>query len=122
MELDRTGCTRVVFITKRYAFKIPNFFESWGDKWRLLLHGLLANMQEYRFSRAKYPELCPVIFYVPFGLLVVMPRVRVMTVEEFKVWDAQSFINKENYILPVESKWTSFGYLNGEIVAIDYGS
>jgi hypothetical protein len=97
--------------------------ESWGDKWRLFLCGLLANQQEWRFwSRGGYPELCPIKFYIPLGLLVVMPRVREMTDAEFDEFDIKAFVDKEDYCLPIEQKPNSLGYLNGRVVAIDYGN
>jgi hypothetical protein len=37
------------------AGKLPS---PWN--WKLLLHGLLANIQEVMFSRAGWPELYPV--------------------------------------------------------------
>jgi hypothetical protein len=35
---------------------------------------LLANMQERDLSKLGWPELCPVVFAVPGGRLVVMRR------------------------------------------------
>ncbi len=123
MEIKRTGVTRVVILTKHYAFKIPNFCESWGDKWRLFLHGLLANMQERRLWQVgRYPELCPVIFYIPLGFLVVMPRVPELTDDEFYALDFETLVNRPDYYVPAEPKPNSWGWLNGYPVAIDYGN
>jgi len=79
-------------------------------------------MQEVTFAKAGWPELCPVRYRLPLGLLVVMPRVRVMTTEEFAEWDVDRFIEKDDYYVPAEKKYNSFGWLNGQIVAIDYGN
>lgn len=123
MKINLCGCTRIVILTKRYAFKIPNFAVSWGDKWRLFLHGLLANQQEWRFwSYGRYPELCPVIFYLPLGLLVVMPKAQELSDEEFFSRDFKSLVDRKDYCIPAEKKPNSFGWLNGQIVAIDYGN
>jgi hypothetical protein len=42
--------------------------------WKHFLYGLLANMQEAQFSKTSWPELCPVLWSLPGGFLVVMPR------------------------------------------------
>jgi hypothetical protein len=122
MEIIRTGATRIVILTENYAFKIPNFL----DGYRLFLHGLLANLQEVKWSafisKTSYYELCPVLWSIPFGLLVVMPRVDLMTEEEFEKFDAEKFCDKPAYSIPVEHKPNSFGWLDGRIVAIDYGN
>lgn len=117
IEINRQGCTRIVLLTKRYAFKIPNVVE-----YRLMLYGLLANLQERQFSRARWPELCPVLFALPLGLLVVMPRVRIFTREEYLAFDLDTFREKENYKVPVEGKMDSFGWYQGCPVAVDYGN
>ena len=117
-SIDKTGCTRIVFLTKKYAFKIPNFF----DEWRLFLHGLLANMQERNFSKAGWPELCPVILSLPGGWLNVMPRVKLLSDKEYENFDVEKFCVKKDRVIPVERKSVSFGWLNGKIVAIDYGN
>ena len=117
MEINHNGVTRMVILTKRYAFKIPVPYD-----YRRCLQGLLSNMQEVRFSKAKWPELCPVLFHLPLGLLVVMPRVRVMTEEEFDKFDFAGFVHQYDYYVPSESKPDSFGWLDGKIVTIDYGN
>ncbi len=73
------GATRLVFFVGKYAFKFPS-----AKEWRLFLHGLLANMQEVVFSKAGWPELCPVLFHLPLGLMVVMPRCQPLTEEDYK--------------------------------------
>lgn len=126
--MDRTGCTRVVFLVGRWAFKVPNFFE-----WRLFLKGLLANMMErlmWRNLSADFQglkcldgvPLCPVKFSLPGGWLVVMPRVRVLTDEEYEA-PVHVRLKKAQF---VEQKSLSFGWwFDGEterIYAIDYGN
>lgn len=114
------GTTRTVLLLGRYALKFPAMVE-----WRLFLLGLLANMQERTFSRTGWPELCPVLFSLPGGWMVIMQRARVLTDEEWLKLDSQEvhdFINKQDYIVPVELKSDSFGWLNGKLVAVDYGN
>jgi len=118
MIVDRTGATRVVILTRKHAIKLPNFLNGW----KLFLHGLLANMQERQFSTTGWPELCPVVFSTPGGWLVVMRRARPMSIEEFHGFDVEGFCDQSEYRVPAESKASSFGYLEGRIVALDYGS
>lgn len=79
-------------------------------------------MQEVLFSKAQWPELCPVKFHLPLGLLAVMPKVTLLTDDEFCAMDIKAFIETPDYYVPVEEKTNSFGWLNGRIVAIDYGN
>lgn len=125
------GCTRFVFLTKNYAIKIPQF----NYEWKHFLLGLLANMQEVSFSKIKDDRLCPIKFYIPGGWLLIMPKCEPISSEIFIDLDITRFWpnNKEDYHpnntceraeynVPVEYKQDSFGFLNGKIVAIDYGS
>jgi hypothetical protein len=104
-------------LTRRWAIKFPR-----PTEWRLFLHGLLGNMQERQFSRIGWEELCPVLFSIPGGWMVVMPRAIPLTDEEWEALDTYAFIDKRDGRVPVEEKQSSFGWLNGRIVAIDYGS
>lgn len=111
------GTTRIVFLMWRWAIKVPAVTE-----WRLFLLGLLANMQEAKFSKMKSPAMCPVLFAFPGGFFSVMQRARELTREEFERLDYEVFINFNDYTVPVEKKLDSFGVLNGRVVAIDYGN
>lgn len=111
------GVTRTVILVGRLALKFPAVGE-----WRLFLLGLLANMQERQFGRAGWPELCPVLWSIPGGWLVVMARAREMTTEEFEAFDFDRFVLGGTYVVPVERKADSFGWLDGRVVAIDYGN
>jgi len=114
------GATRAVLLIGGLAVKIPR-----PTEWRLFLLGLLANMQERQFARTGWPELCPVLFSLPGGWLVVMPRASILTDEEWDriaYADIYSFANQQEYAIPVELKSDSFGWLNGRLVAVDYGN
>lgn len=111
------GTTRNVFILWNYAFKVPAISE-----WRLFLLGLLANMQEVSFGTMKHPKFCPVMFYFPFGLLVVMQRARIMTDEEFNISIMKEWVEEGNLSIPCELKPDSFGWVDSKIVVIDYGN
>jgi hypothetical protein len=111
------GCTRTVFLLGKFAIKIPAMAE-----WRLFLLGLLANMQEALFSKTKWPELCPVLFSIPGGFMVIMPRAEPLTREEFHNFEFDTWISQDEYRVPAENKLDSFGKLDGKIVAVDYGN
>ena len=119
----RKGATRWVICLGRYAFKLPSL-HSYTD----FLGGLRSNVFEYKtYEYAKegaFPidKFCPIVFSLPLGLLNVMRRAAVMKNEEFKHFKVEKFCNMGDYVIPVEHKSDSFGWLNGRIVAIDYGS
>ena len=145
IKINRQGVTRTVIITARWAVKVPSFrYGAFRWRWRNFLNGMLANLQEANFSDARWPELCPVLRSCPLGLWLVMPRARVMTDEEFSDFDYVEFVTRgdhyarENYrlrhgqcregaepeglVIPAERKADSFGWLNGRVVAVDYGN
>lgn len=115
--LGAIGATRAVLLTDRLAWKVPRM-----STWRTFLNGLLANMQEREFARTGWPELCPVVFSLPGGWLVVMRRARPLTCDEFNDFDSREFITRSDGVIPVEEKPDSFGWLDGRIVAVDYGT
>ena len=110
------GSTRTVILTNRFAFKIPYI-----GLWRHFLLGLLANMQERQWHGMS-AKLCPVTSAIPGGFLLVMPRASELSREAFDQFDFEGFVEHDDFVLPVENKLDSFGKLNGQIVAIDYGS
>jgi hypothetical protein len=107
------GTTRVVILCGAYAFKFPTF-----RSWTLFLFGLLANMQEKLFSGV-WEELCPVVFAIPGGFCTVMKRAQ--PIDESK-WEELSQTIPEHIFNIAESKSINYGWLDGKIVAIDYGS
>jgi hypothetical protein len=120
----KKGSTRSVILLWKWAVKIPTL-----KTWKLFLHGLLANMQEVEFSAAGWPELCPVVFSLPGGFVTVMRRANPLTEEEWLEITTgedkdhiEDLIRKEEYEVPIEEKIDSFGWLDGKLVAVDYGS
>lgn len=117
------GTHRTVYLIGSLAIKVPVFSD-----WRMFLTGLLANMQEARFSKAKWPQLCPVLFACPGGWFTVMRRAEPLSREQFFALDYAEWIKggndlpKGEWVIPVENKLDSFGLLNGRIVAVDYGT
>ena len=117
-EWNRQGITREVFLTRRYAIKIPKL--KYG--WHKFLCGLLANMQERQFAAAGWPQLCPVVFSLPGGWLVVMRRAEMLSDAEWAAFNPEAFCETDDYHVPAEFKQDSFGKLDGRIVAVDYGN
>ena len=114
----KKGSNRWVFIIGKFAFKIPSL-----HAYKNFLWGLLANMQEKEFSGIDEfkDRLCPVVFYIPLGLLVVMPRARVLEMNEISKEELKIFCTLTKGYIPAELKHDSFGYFKGKLVAIDYG-
>lgn len=114
-KIIKTGVTRLVILIGSIAFKLPRFDYGWGGG----LRGLLANMQEKTFHTLS-DKACPVLFSIPGGWLIVMPRCQPLTDDQWN--DLQSQGVYDYLPIPVEFKRDSFGVLNNEIVAVDYGS
>lgn len=112
----KRGCTRTVFLVGRWAIKIPT-----NNSWKLFLTGFLCNMQEAMYGKSTMAGFCPVKFCFPGGWFLVMYRTRPLSNKEWEEFDYEKFIYRGNYCIPVEDKRSSFGVLDGEIVAIDYG-
>ncbi len=113
----RFGSTRFIIPIGNYVLKLPRF-----DSWRLFLNGLLGNMTEVQFNKMREWDdyLCPIVFSLPLGFLVVMPKCRTFN----HLWDSDKkmrdkILEETNGL--VENKTCSFGYLNGNLVAVDYG-
>ena len=114
------GATRLVILTKRYAIKLPRIWWRSPDRWQMFLYGLLANMQERKFARTGWPELCPVVWSTPGGWCVVMRRAEPLA-EDLTEEQYTAFVEHDEYYVPAEHKTDSFGILDGRLVAIDYG-
>jgi hypothetical protein len=112
----KSGATRHVLLTQKWAIKTPRI-----THWRAFLNGLLANDQEVTFSKMRDARMCSVVFRLPLSFVIVMPRCRTLTVDEH-----QRFVTNKLQLwdgVPVEViKPDSFAWLNGNVVAIDYGS
>jgi len=111
------GSQRRVIICGRYALKLPRLRRFWA--------GARANAEEARIWREgwqrRYPELCPVVACLPFGIALVMPAVRIMTQAEFARFCA-SGEKPDHYPDPelYEDKLGEWGDLNGRPVVVDY--
>lgn len=113
------GCTREVFLVGRWAIKVPQF----RYEWRHFLQGLLANMQERQWwKNFPQPELCPVLWGVPGGWLIVMRRAQPMTRDQFDAIDLEAWCDRGEWKVPAEPKMDSFGWIGDQLVAVDYGN
>lgn len=112
MRLVTEGRNRFVLLTRRHAIKVPSL-----RCWRDFLFGMLNNMNEATWHR-EHAAYCPVVWAAPLGLAIVMPRVQPLAPDVF----AQLLRRR---LLPpvrgVERKASSWGMLDGQLVATDYG-
>lgn len=111
------GTTRWVVLTSRYAIKLPSL-----SSWEMFLRGLLGNMQETVFATMRLPQLCPIRCSLPGGLCLVMRRAEVVSVHDW--YDTVLPFVRANYAyLPAsfEYKRSSFGWLDGRLVIVDFG-
>lgn len=101
------GASRTVLLVGRWAVKIPRLRAGW----RALLCGLLSNMAERdRWRAGPRDGLCPVLWALPGGLCVVMPRVEMAGAAQ------EGLAHLTGY----DHKASSYGYHRGELVAVDY--
>jgi hypothetical protein len=111
------GSQRRTLVLGGFAIKIPRLHR--------LRAGARANREEARIWREGwqrfYPELCPVLASLPFGIALIMPAVRIMSPDEFT-----KFRNSGAYPDHVpdpelyEGKGGEWGYLGGRPVVVDY--
>lgn len=120
MIFINTGATRLVFLTKTKAIKVPRIY-GYSKFYGFLisvLSGWEANRTEYKWSsqRVHLTILCPVRYSFLFSLIIVMDRLESITEDEFK---SISNIGFGGY----EHKCDSFGKdKDGNILILDYGS
>jgi hypothetical protein len=99
------------------AIKVPRL--------RRFRAGARANREEARIWREGwqrfYPELCPIIACLPFGVALVMPAVRLMSPDEFRAFrGSAAYPDHDPDPELYESKLGEWGYLRGRPVVVDY--
>jgi hypothetical protein len=111
------GSQRRTFVCGSVAIKIPRL--------RRFLAGARANLAEARMWREGwhrfYPELCPVLACLPFGIALAMPAVRIMSRAEWNAF-VESEDHPDHHPDPelYEDKLGEWGYLRGRPVVVDY--
>lgn len=121
IKINRNGCTRIVFIFKKIVVKIPNFTYSWEH----FLKGLIANIHEskcWKYNSGKFETglsslLCPVLWCSYGGWILIMKKAKVLTDLEF----IESDISEHIKHFAGDDKSDSYGWINDNIVKIDYG-
>lgn len=116
MTINRRGASRTVFLVGRWAIKVPTPRVAW----RHFLLGWLGNLNELGWWRGgRDPRLCPVVASFVGGLVIVMQRATPICSRRGCPDDAHDLPRWND--LPCERKLDSFGYVDGRIVAVDYG-
>jgi len=111
------GSQRRTYVCGAFAIKLPRLHR--------LLAGARANREEARVWREgwqrRYPELCPVVACLPFGIALIMPAAQIMSANEFDLF-ARSAAHPDHYPDPqlYEDKLGDWGYLRGQPVVVDY--
>ena len=129
MRVVRTGVTRTVILTRRYAIKVPSLRglgEGRGARQRLasLARGLLANQSEYTWH-AYEPWaglVAPVVRSWLGGLVQVYPRCEpwIATPEQQMAMFKRTWLPLQLDPDPGDPKADSFGWLAGRLVRVDY--
>jgi hypothetical protein len=72
-------------------------------------------------QRQDFPEFCPVLWCAPFGLALTMPRVTMMSCQEFHIWfNSGGYPDHWPRSSPYEDKPGDWGWLEGQPVVVDY--
>jgi hypothetical protein len=107
--INRQGITRLVFITNKYAIKVPRINRGW----KRFIEGMCSNMSENQCWNACESEyLCPVLFSFG-GFVLVMPKLEIL-----KRGDSLPKIHTKEP--GCDPNPINYGYLNGKIVCVDY--
>lgn len=120
--LIKTGSTRIVFLIKTRAYKIPNmrysleyFFKGWMANIHEKKTWKVFNSPEIEDTSVK-DRICPVLKSYLKGFIIVMPRCIPVRKEDFP--DENPYIDIN---LWGDYKMDNYGMLNGKMVCLDYG-
>jgi hypothetical protein len=123
MRINRTGATRIVIECNSVVIKLPNILNGWHH----FLLGILANINENKcwkwnsgtFEKGHSHLLCPVLWCSWGGWILVMKKVdSVLTLDEG--WELDILPHIKHF--PGDDSGNNYGFLDGRIVKIDYGS
>jgi hypothetical protein len=115
----KRGTTRTVFLTRRYAIKVPRLKHCNGYKAWNFVRGWAANISERDWSAYEDArnEITPVIKSWLGGLINVYPRAEPFVGDYYDAHDAWETLT---FKTPSDVKPWNFGYLNGKLVWLDY--
>ncbi len=118
VRMIKRGSTRRVFLVGSYAVKIP-----WGVEWRHTLKGILGNINEAQIS-SYHASFCPVVWCSWGGFILIMRRAEEMTYNDYKTYKADMDELRKSFWIEeyVEPTFASWGFYEGRLVALDYGS
>ena len=125
MRLIKSGGTRWVLLTRKYAIKFPI-----PKTWRTFVQGMLSNMTEGQWKGFNNKHLCPIAYSNRFGHMIVMHKAEPVVDEKLFIRDLQKLYDEvdsdENRTLDCDffeydAFPKNFGYYKGTLVKIDYG-
>ena len=119
ITLNKSGGTRWVILTKRYAIKIPIL-----SSWKSFIQGLLSNIIEGQWKGFPDKHLCPIHYANGLGLIIIMARASRVRHEGLFRCELESLYStctlpRDFYKYDAYPK--NFGYHKGILVKIDYG-
>jgi len=103
----RSGYSRVVFLIGNFAIKVANF-----NSFHQFKCGLSSNKSESIKYKADSTHLCPIVYNGPAGLFNIMRRA-----EPIEEWEMPDSLRDK---VGIDFKKSSFGKIDGRIVAVDY--
>lgn len=116
MKRVTTGITRTVFLTKRYAIKVPTGRGLYPNGFKGLLKGIatgyLANLSELEWSDWHKDKVAPVLFSF-FGIVNIYPRCKVVAFGDKVVIP---LLHPD----PGDVKHDNYGIYKGRVVRLDY--
>jgi hypothetical protein len=117
------GVTRFVVLIGPIAIKIARFVFFRRIQIDNGLTGMLGNRREHRFGRkgTSFIGLCPSFWCSPLGLFQIMRRADPISSEEWqRLRGGKARLIYKNMSGMIERKQSSFGLIDGELVAVDY--
>lgn len=109
LKVNQQGVTRIVFLTKNYAIKMPRI--RYG--WKHFIQGVYSNLSEHEcWSISKNENyLCPVLFSFG-GFIIIMPRLKICGTDR----EVKDVVQEEGD----DFKPCNYGHYKGKVVCVDY--
>lgn len=122
MKKLTNGANRTVFLVGRWAIKVPTCAYDFS----VFLRGWLTNRGERQCWRdSPHKILCPVVWSCLWGMVIVMPRCMPLHESAYTGHEPDLLRTRfrVDYVFdpPIEDKMDSVAYLDGRLVAVDYG-